>query len=187
MLWTVFVILRQRVLTIAALLLLGTAASAETVLTPFAGVAFGGANDKSQGSYGGSLAFFGQVTGLEVEFGITPHFFGDGVPGDFFTKNDVVTLTGNLLVIVPAGEVRFYGVAGGGLMKTRLEDSTRLFNVDSSDFGINLGGGLIAYIGHTVGLRADIRYFRSLSDLEGAVDLGTLDYWRAVGGVSLRF
>jgi hypothetical protein len=72
-------------------------------------------------------------------------------------------------------------------MKTRLEDSTRLFNVDSSDFGINLGGGLIAYIGHTVGLRADIRYFRSLSDLEGAVDLGTLDYWRAVGGVSLRF
>lgn len=182
--------LRDRVVIVAALLLLGVSgASAETVLTPFAGVAFGGATDSSQGTYGGSLAFFGRVTGFEAEFGITPNFFGDAPPGQFFTKNDVVTVMGSLLVVIPRGPVRAYGAVGGGLLKTRLEDGDQLFDVNSSDFGINVGGGLIAYLGQTVGLRADLRYFRSLTDVDtgGGPHLGTVDFWRAVGGISLRF
>ncbi len=185
--------LRDRAVTLAVLplLLLGTsAASAETVLTPFAGVAFAGATERSRGTYGGSLAFLGGVAGFEVEFAITPHFFGDNVSGDLFTKNDVSTLMGSFLVAVPGETVRVYGAVGAGLLKTRLADAASLFEVDSSDFGINAGGGLIIYLGHTVGLRADVRYFRNLSDLHnGGLDfeLGTVDYWRAVGGISFRF
>jgi hypothetical protein len=183
--------LRDRAATLAVLLLLGTsAASAETVLTPFAGVAFSGATERSRGTFGGSLAFLGGVAGLEVEFAITPHFFGDSVTGDLFTKNDVATLMGSFLVAIPGEHVRVYGAFGAGLLKTRLENASGLFDVNSSDFGINAGGGLIVYLNHTVGLRADVRYFRSLQDLhEGGLDfqLGTVDYWRAVGGISFKF
>jgi Outer membrane protein beta-barrel domain len=180
--------LRDRVVIVVASLLLGTSgASAETVLTGFAGLAFGGATERSQGTYGASLAFFGRVTGFEAEFGITPDFFGAAPPGQFFSKNDVVTLTGSLLVVVPRGPVRVYGAVGAGLLKTRLADSAQLLDVNSNDFGINVGGGILGYLGETVGLRLDVRYFRSLSDVDASLDLGTLDFWRAVGGVSLRF
>ncbi len=183
--------IHERIAVLAGVLLLGASAvSAEVVLTPFAGVAFGGTTEKSHGTYGASLAFLGQVTGLEVEFGITPHFFGDGGSAGFFTTNDVATLMGSLVVAFSTGAVRPYGAVGAGLLKTRLEDADRLLDVNSSDFGINAGGGLIAYIGHTVGLRADVRYFRSLSDVDADgvhLGFGTVDYWRAVGGISLRF
>jgi hypothetical protein len=180
----------DRIATAAVLLLLGTsAASAETILTPFAGVAFGGATERSRGTYGGSLAFLGRVAGFEVEFAITPHFFGDA-SSDLFTKNDVATLMGSFLVAAPGQSVRVYAAAGAGLLKTRLEDADQLFDVSSNDFGINVGGGLIVHLGHTLGLRADVRYFRSLADLHDGgldLDLGTVDYWRAVGGISFRF
>lgn len=181
---------RDRVATLAVLMLLGaSAAPAETVLTPFAGVAFGGATERSRGTYGGSLAFFGRVVGVEAEFAITPHFFGDAVSSSLFTRNDVATLMGSFLVATPGRSVRVYGAAGAGLLKTRLEDADKLLHVSSSDFGIDAGGGLIVYVGQTVGLRADLRYFRSLADLhDGGLDfqLGRLDFWRAVG-ISFRF
>jgi hypothetical protein len=42
--------------------------------------------------------------------------------------------------------------------------SDGLFDVNSSDFGVNVGGGVIGYLWDHVGLRADIRYFRDLSE-----------------------
>ena len=110
------------------------------------------------------------MLGFEAEFATTPEFFGDSQTADLFTKNDVVTLMGSILLAVPAGPVRLYGAAGAGLMKTRIEASDVFFDVDSSDFGINVGGGLIGYLGSHVGLRADIRYFRDLSDLDSNED-----------------
>jgi hypothetical protein len=177
----------RMVIAVALLLLGASGAFADTAVTGFAGLAFAGATQESQGTYGGSLAFFGRVTGFEADFGITPEFFGEAPPGQFFSKNDVVTLMGSLLVVSPSDPVRVYGAAGAGILKTRLSDGGQLFDVNSTDFGINVGGGLIVYLGRTVGLRADVRYFRSLSDVDAGLHLGTLDFWRAVGGVTLRF
>jgi len=181
----------ERILAVAVLVSVAQVASAETVLTPFAGVAFGGATDKSNGTYGGALAFLGRSTGFEIEFGTTPHFFGDGESSGFFTKNDVVTVMGSLLLVTPGDEVKVYGTIGAGLMKTRLVDAADLFDVDSTDFGFGAGGGVIVFVGRTVGLRGDVRYLRSFSDLDGdggpSLDLGPVEYWRAVGGISLRF
>lgn len=183
---------RRHVVGVAVLAALVTVqvSSAETVITPFAGVAFGGATGKSLGTYGGAVGFFGRVAGFEAEVGLTPDFFGDSVSGGFFDKNDVVNLMGNLLLVVrPDRDVRVYGVVGAGLLKTRLEDAEDLFDVNSTDIGVNVGGGLIVYLGRTVGLRGDVRYLRSLSDLDagGSVDLGPVDFWRVTGGISLRF
>lgn len=184
--------MRSKVMALSALLLLCGTAQGDTILTPFAGGAFGGATDRTRWTYGASLAFLGDgLLGFELDFAFTPDFFGRGDPDPVFTTNNVVTLMGSLLLASPGGPFRLYGAGGAGLLRTRVADADRLFDVDSNDFGINVGGGLIGYFGDHVGLRIDIRYFRDLSDDQpgGGVDfgLGNVDYWRAVAGLALRF
>jgi opacity protein-like surface antigen len=185
--------LRRNLTAIAVLVLLGaTSAGADTLISGFAGVAMGGATDRNRGTYGGALGFLGDgVVGFEIEGATTPEFFGNSEQGDLFTKNNVVTLMGNLLLAAPAGPVRIYGAAGVGLLKTRLEDSGNLFSIDSNDFGINVGGGLLLFLGDHFALRGDVRYFRDLQDFDPDgnfdLDLGNVDYWRVVGGITLKF
>ena len=161
----------------------------ETLLTGFAGGAFGGATARTRGTYGGAIGFLGAgPVGFELEFAVTPDFFGDSE--GVFTDNNVVTGMGTLLLATP-GSVRIYAAAGAGVLKTRLEDPDQLLHVDSNDFGINLGGGLLASLGDHLDLRGDVRYFRDLQNNQpnGALDLdlGHVDYWRAVGGLTLKF
>jgi Outer membrane protein beta-barrel domain len=183
---------RRPLAGLAVLLSLSAApAGAETFLTGFAGAAFSGSTARTRTTYGGSLGFLGGIAGFEVEFATTPDFFGDS-RGDVFTENNVLTLMGSLLLAVPAGPVRLYGAVGGGLMKTRVSDPDNLFDVDSSDFGINAGGGLFIFLSDHFGLRGDLRYFRDLQDngADGGVfgiDFGKVSYWRGVGGITLRF
>jgi opacity protein-like surface antigen len=84
-----------------------------------------------------------------------------------------------------------YGSGGIGLLKTRVDDVSGFFSIDSNDFGIDVGGGLMAFPSEHIGLRGDIRYFRALTDPEPDnefdLDLGSLDFWRATGGIILRF
>jgi hypothetical protein len=72
-----------------------------------------------------------------------------------------------------------------------VQSDDQFFDVDSNDFGINVGGGLIGYFGDNVGLRADVRYFRDLSDPEPDdefdIAFGRVSWWRAVGGITLKF
>lgn len=184
--------LSHRLIAGALFVLLGAgAAQAETLLTGFGGAAFGGVTDRTRGTYGGAIGFLGGgVFGFEIEGATTPEFFGRA-NDPVFTKNNVVTLMGSVLLAAPAGPVRIYGAAGAGLLKTRLSDPDRLFSIDSNDFGINVGGGLIVYLGDHVGLRGDIRYFRDLQDPDPDgrfdIELGHLDYWRAVAGLTIKF
>jgi opacity protein-like surface antigen len=128
--------------------------------------------------------------GFELEFAATPDFFGDG-SGGVFSENNVLTGMGSLLLATPAGSLRIYIAGGAGLLKTRLEDPDQLLSVDSNDFGINVGGGLLIGLGDHVALRGDVRYFRDLQDDEPDgdfdLDLGNVDYWRVVGGLTLKF
>jgi opacity protein-like surface antigen len=183
--------MRRYLAIFAMLLLMGTtSARADTLLSGFGGVALGGATDRTRVSWGGSLGFIGNTFGFEAEFSTTPEFFGNSDQGDVFTNNNVLTMMGNVMVASP-GPVRIYGTVGAGLMKTRLEDPDNLFSIDSNDFGINVGGGIIGFLSDNVGLRADVRYFRDLQDTDpdGAfdIDLGNVDYWRIVGGITFKF
>jgi hypothetical protein len=51
--------------------------------------------------------------------------------------------------------------------------------------------GVLAAVGGSLALRADFRYFRNLGDeeIDNDVDIGfgDFDFWRATGGISLRF
>ena len=117
--------IRRSVLAISAAMLLGaTAARAEVMLTPFAGAAFSGSTNRTRATYGLALGFLGKgIIGFEAEFSTTPSFFGDSATSDLFTKNDVVTLMGSVLLAIPAGPVRVYGAAGAGLISVKITRS----------------------------------------------------------------
>src|SRR5437868_283392 len=112
-------------------------ASADWTLTPFVGWNFGGSADVSGNGgvstsnqfahkvdYGVSLATMGKgIVGGEIDFGYSPNFFANttGTGFQFSSGNNVTTLTGNVIVGIPAGghgaSVRPYAVGGVGLIR----------------------------------------------------------------------
>ena len=176
---------------VATLSVLGGAlpARAEVLLTPFYGKAFGGSTDSSRTSYGGALGFLGGgVFGFEGEFSYVKDFAGD-ISSDALASNKVQSLSANLMVAVPAKQVRIYGTGGVSLLRPDLKTREGFVVVNDDKVGYNVGGGIILFFSDHLGLRGDIRYFRTFGDLEAGelVSLGKLDYWRGVGGLTLKF
>ena len=192
--------------TLCALLAAGLAtpsARADTIITGYGGIVFGGDLepldgggggfdfDGRHGVYGLSLGFMSDAAlGFEIDFAYSPDFFGgdDTVQPD----NNLSTLMGNLVLNAPIAESgRIYLSAGGGLMRSRVNDANEFFEVDRNDLGVNAGVGLIIPLGESFGLRGDVRYFRNIGDPEpdGEFDLdfGSFDFWRATGGLSIIF
>lgn len=189
-------------------------ASADWVLTPFVGWNFKGAADlngtggtsfsnkfEKKIDYGASLAWMGSgAVGFEIDFGYSPNFFESGTAVnnsfDFTNDSNVTTLTGNAIVGIPiggsrGGSVRPYIVGGVGLIRTNVQDAAQLFDVNTkNDFGFDVGGGVMGFFGTNVGVRGDVRYFRSFRGTDdNAVGLGLseFNFWRGSVGLSLKF
>jgi hypothetical protein len=186
-------------------------ASADWLFTPFIGWNWGGtagftdiAGDfedefERRSNFGASLAWMGAgAVGFEVDFGFSPNFFQDTAGDDDFEYGDsnVTTLMANLTVGAPfggqsGGGIRPYASGGVGLMKTRIDDPDDLFEVNSTDWGVNVGGGVAGFFNDRFGLRGDVRYFRSLQDNEPDDELdlalGSFRFWRGTVGVIFRF
>jgi opacity protein-like surface antigen len=166
-------------------------ASAETILTPFGGAVFSGDAPKSHAVYGGSLAFTPHTgLGFEVDFGYAPDFFEDDL--GLVPESNLTTLMGNLMFSGAMGDKsRIYVSAGGGLMKSSVDDAGDFFDVSRNDFGVNAGGGILVGITDKVGIRGDIRYFRNIGDPEPDnefdIDFGSFSYWRGTGGIAFTF
>ena len=204
----------RKCFAIASLVLITTVAapskaSADWLLTPFVGWNWGGTANLINGDFddefeqkamfGASLGWMGAgIVGFEVDFGYSPNFFENTTgSGDFeFGDSNLTTLMGNLLIGVPIGGqhgvgFRPYAVGGVGLVKSRIGSSGDFFNVDSSNWGFNVGAGAMFFFTDKVGLRGDVRYFGSLEDVEPLDDLniGLADFhfWRGTLGVTIRF
>jgi opacity protein-like surface antigen len=190
------------------------AASADWVLTPFVGWNFKGSADvvgnsldsfgnkfENKIDYGVSLAGMGAgVLGFEVDFGYSPNFFetNTGDSGfDFASNSNVTTLTANAIIGIPiggttGGSVRPYVVGGVGLIRSNVGDVGDLFDAQSkNDFGFDVGGGVMGFFNSNVGLRGDVRYFRSFrgsdSDALTGLALSDFNFWRGSVGVSFKF
>jgi len=205
----------RKFITIASLVLIAsvaapTKASADWLLTPFVGWNWGGTANllnqadfddefEQKAMFGASLGWMGAgVFGFEVDFGYSPNFFENTTgSGNFeFGDSNLTTLMGNLLIGVPIGGqhgpgFRPYAVGGVGIVKSRIGSSGDFFNVDSTNWGFNVGAGAIFFFSDNVGLRGDVRYFRSLEDVEPLDDfnIGLADFrfWRGTLGVTIRF
>ena len=178
--------------------LIGTPAAAQPTLTPFAGVTFGGDTTENRWVYGGVLGF-GSGAGVDIDFGYSPNFFGNDDPfGELDGKLNITTLMFNIRFGggKPVGVSPFVS-GGAGLMRASISSPGDLFDeLSRNDFAINAGGGLVGYFNGHIGLRGDIRYFRSLQGESGAdgiiidpreFDLGDFSFWRGTVGLSLRF
>jgi hypothetical protein len=85
-----------------------------------------------------------------------------------------------------------YATAGFGLLRQQARDRAGAIDVTRNDPAVNAGGGLRLLLKDYVGVRGDVRYFRSLENSgDGAADLAAalpaLGFWRVSAAVVLRF
>jgi opacity protein-like surface antigen len=206
----------KRILTVivaaAALAAAPRSAAADWTITPFVGWNTGGSADVngSDGTtrtskfehkidYGVSIAGMGKgIFGAEFDLGYSPNFFETGNTNadgfNFTNDSNVLTLMGNLIVAAPVGghgpSIRPYAVGGVGLIRSSVQTVGDVFDVRSkNDFGFDLGGGVMGFFSQNVGLRGDVRYFRSFSGSDNVTTLGLSDFhfWRASAGVTFKF
>jgi hypothetical protein len=175
------------------------AARADGFFIPFLGVNFAGdsgkeledAFDASRFNWGFGLGYMGGgVIGFEGEFGYSPDFFGSTDIGG----SSVMTVMGNILLGIPFGGqkgfgIRPYGLVGFGLLRTQVDAFDP--DIDDNKAAWDFGGGVMMFFG-PVGVRGDLRYFRTFSavdflglDLDD--DRGSVDFARASAGFIVRF
>jgi hypothetical protein len=202
--------LRKCIMATCFVMLTSTAApskaSADWLFTPFLGSTYGGSANvggpdeafkdefERKLNYGASLAWLGGgVMGFEVDFGYSPNFFGvsdDDSGINFVGDGNVTTLMGNLVVSAPLGGVRPYASGGVGIIASRVDNADNFFDKASSqNLGLDAGAGVM-FLSGNVGLRGDIRYFRSMTDDDPDgidLNLGNFRFWRGTVGVTFKF
>lgn len=204
--------LRKLLVTASLVVIASTAAparaSADWLFTPFIGSTFGGSANiagstggdfkdefERKLNYGASLAWVGSgAVGFELDFGYSPNFFrsdsGDDSI-DFVGDGNVTTAMANIVLGAPQGGVRPYVSGGVGLIKSKVDDVGQFFgSIDSTDFGFNAGAGIGGFFSPNVGLRGDIRFFRSLRDASSDgidLELGQFKFWRGTVGITFKF
>ncbi|MEO5739135.1 MAG: outer membrane beta-barrel protein [Vicinamibacterales bacterium] len=170
-------------------------ARADIVLTPYVGSFFGGDISGKPAAYGASAAFMGGgIFGGEVGFNYAPKFISAGVGNPDIAQ---MSLMGNLIVGIPigdddqAGHVRPYVTGGAGLFRVSSKESQFFNHVSSNDFAVNFGGGVMAFFNENVGIRGDVRYFRTVNDNNPGsgldFDLGTQRFWKWDIGAAFKF
>lgn len=192
------------------LALLPRPAAADWLFTPYVGGLFGGNANfgdfeetgdeiERRMTFGGQIGFMGAgIFGVEADFAFAPNFFENTVgPGNFeFGDSNLTTIMGNVILGAPIGGqrgpgIRPYATAGIGLIRAKIKASTLFDELNTSDFGVNVGGGVMGFFSDNVGLRGDLRYFRSLQDNEPDneldLGLGNFDFWRGTVGVTFRW
>ena len=171
-------------------------ARADIVLTPYVGSLFGGDLDDNSGpAFGATAAFMGGgIFGAEIGFNYTPEFASATLVSPEISQ---ASFMGNLIVGIPigdtdqAGHIRPYLTGGAGLFRTASKESQFFNHITSNDFALNFGGGVMAFFNDHVGIRGDIRYFRTLTDDDPGsgvdFDLGSLNFWKWDVGAAFRF
>jgi opacity protein-like surface antigen len=183
----------------AALWLAPSAASADLLLTPFAGLTFVDDAGKGKTTYGASIGA-GSLIGVELDVSRTQLGTFDEIPF-VELQATATTVMGNLVVRVPAGPIQPYVSGGAGLIRVTGDVNVPLLgdivSASAQDVGGNVGGGLHIFPSPNIGIRADARYFRTLGDLawdeirdiDGLDDLPLprVDFWRITGGITIKF
>ncbi len=189
-------------LTLLLGLMVPTAARADGLIIPFVGANFGGnsgkelsaAIDAKRLDWGVSFAYMGGgVFGIEGDIARSPDFYGKTDVGG----SSVLTATGNLLLGIPLGGqkgfgFRPYALAGLGVLRSKVDALGDVLSLDNSEAAWDFGGGAMLFFGTHVGLRGDVRYFRTLGDVTFDLSTGIsrsekLDFTRASAGLILRF
>ena len=177
-----------------AVLMAPIRARADGYITPWIGLSVAGPTDDGRRSFGATTGYMAAgVFGFEADVGYSPDFFGPSIE---FGSSNAIAIMGNMILGVPIGGTHGAGVrpffsGGFGFVRTHIE-SGPLFDVSRSnnDFAYDVGGGMMGFFSHHVGLRGDLRYLHTLRDTNRGsgvdFDPGIRRYWRASAGVTFR-
>jgi hypothetical protein len=180
----------------------------QDALVPYIGISAGGALFGSANvtgdlgstpmAYGASLLFWGPgLIAGEFDFCYYPDFYKglDAVSPAASTNNYTMTLNfvvGPTFYVGEHMRVRPYGLIGGGLMRSSINDFAEYitFN-DTQNLGVvDVGGGLYFYPARRIGFRGDVRYFMGVgadSSAKGWGDIEGWNYFRVTFGVAIAF
>jgi len=183
------------------------AADADWLFAPFIGSTFAGSTalpDLEQGAsstqfvFGGSAGLWSRgIFGVEGDFSYAPRFFETDNQAGLFTNSNVFTLGGSVVVATPVSvtreSLRPYLVGGLGWMHVSIDEVSivlpEVLGRARNSVAINFGGGAIGFLAPDVGVRFEVRHFRSLErdeDLFTGETQSLLSFWRATVGVVIR-
>jgi hypothetical protein len=176
---------------LAVAVALPAAAAADILVTPYAGVNFGASTVDRRANFGASVAWLGSSgLGFEVDLGFIPDFFAPkDLDLDVLGTNNVTSLMGNVVFGRSGGRVQPYVSGGGGLLRSQVGSFGEFLDAVDSGVGVNAGAGVRLGSGR-FGIRGDVRYFRTITDVDEFVleeVLGDFAFWRATAGLSIRF
>jgi hypothetical protein len=164
-----------------------TAAAAQTSevtghITGHLGVGHGGDIQSAGLTVGGTLAVLeADGWGAEVELGHTTRF-----ANELFDESGITTAMVNALGMWPHPTVRPFGAGGVGVIRVRASGFGDEPSLTRTDWGLNLGGGVLVMLNDAVGIRGDVRYFRYFQrhDDLPLTNGGFFDFWRSSVGVT---
>jgi len=180
-------------------------AQAQWVVTPHLGINLAGDAEFRRGGPGGSVGYYGDRVGFELDVQRYHHFFKDenlelarnncGVGSRdepcVDLNTDAWSFMGNVVApIRPKGaKWRPFGTAGLGVIHPWVEGPGDQYDLDQNDLALNVGAGVMYSRNRRFGLRGDLRYFHAFVD-EGKREGGYFkDYGflRATVGVTFSF
>jgi opacity protein-like surface antigen len=169
-------------------------ARAQGFISPFLGFTYGGdvashcaslTNcEEKRLDWGVAFGSTHGVLGFEEDIGYAKDFFGKTPTGD----NAVLTVMSNLMLVVPAGPIRPYGIIGVGLMHPHVKFDTSSLDFSKNALGYDIGAGLNIFFTHGFGVRGDVRHFHSFEALTlGLFTEERLDFWRGSAALVFQF
>ena len=169
-------------LATAALFTTATPASAQLpigegqwLVTPLIGLALDEDADASLAIGGGAVYLVAPNVGVEGELG---HVF-DMAPGAADVDSALTTVHGSLLYFFNTGFVAVPYVAGGlGIGKFSHRVTRPPVDIQSTEVGFNLGGGVAYPLADGIAARGELRFFKHIDDVPSV--------WRLGLGVSFR-
>jgi opacity protein-like surface antigen len=194
--------------TLAAIAWTATPAQAQWVVTPYLGGNLAGDAEFRRGGPGVSVAHFGKGLGFEFDVERYNHFFKDKDVADLVANNcgvgpagepctdlntDAIGFMGNVVApirITGAKNWRPFATAGLGVIRSWVTDpSNTVVDTDQNNLAFNFGGGVIYSLSDRIGLRGDVRYFRTFVDENTREGFYYKDYGflRATFGVMFGF
>jgi hypothetical protein len=186
------VVVRLRLALTIVGVLTASAASAQKPLytgmvTPHLGVAAGGDVEGRSLTPGVSMTVLDtNGLGAELDVGHTRQ-----IDESRFSESAITSVTVNVIGMWQLSVVRPFVTAGGGLLRVRAALPDAGLVTSRTDWAFDAGGGVLYMIDELVGLRGDVRYFRSLQDNEPDdefdIALSDFRFWRGTVGLTFRF
>jgi Outer membrane protein beta-barrel domain len=179
--------------------LFAPSADAQGYVTPSIGVVFGNPSARGQADFIVDVGWLSRIEplGFELDVMYAPSFFGNQGP---YGENSVTTYMANVVVAGGGGgrygagrrtSFRPYLSGGIGVMHEVVTTPVVADKISNNDLGVNLGAGVMAFTSRSIGVRADLHYFRDLIDSQSGnttnIDFGSFHFWRASVGVILAF